>query len=71
MVNQHHCSAISFINLLCGDNTVLQSLKKLCTLCVQGLFQLFWEKAPGLNWEKYAAFWVILGIFFEAVKKHT
>ena len=20
-------------------------------------------KAPGLNWEKYAAFWVILGIF--------
>ena len=32
---------------------------------MQGLFQLFWEKAPGLNWEKYAAFWIILGIFIE------
>ena len=21
-------------------------------LCIQGLFQLFWEKAPGLNWGK-------------------
>ena len=26
----------------------------------QGLFQLFWEKAPGLNWKNYAAFWEFL-----------
>ena len=32
---------------------------------VQGLFQIFWEKAPGLNWEKYAAFWE----FFRSVKQ--
>ena len=31
----------------------------------QGLFQLFWEKAPGLNREKYAALWVILGFVFK------
>ena len=30
----------------------------------QGLFQLFWEKAPGLNWEKYAPFCE----FFRSVK---
>ena len=30
-------------------------------LWIQGLFQLFWEKAPGLNWEKkmlhFGLFW--------------
>ena len=30
-----------------------------------GPFPAIWGKAPGLNWEKYAAFWVILGIFLE------
>ena len=47
-----------------------------CSVCLhRGLFQLFWEKAPGLNWEKYAAFRVILGIFktcklLNSKKKH-
>ena len=31
----------------------------------QGLFQLFWGKAPGLNWGKNKAFGVIFGIFLE------
>ena len=35
------------------------------TLTLQGPFQLLWEKASGLNWEKHKAFWVILGIFLE------
>ena len=36
------------------------SMKNLLKSC-----QLFWEKAPGLNWEKYAVFWIIWGIFIE------
>ena len=31
-----------------------------CLKCFQGLFQLFWEKAPGLNSEKICG---ILGYF--------
>ena len=31
---------------------------------LQDFFQLLWEKAPGLNWKKYAAFW-FFGNFLE------
>ena len=37
-----------------------------CYHMVQGLFQLFLEKAPGLNWEKYAAFWEFLEVLNRA-----
>ena len=34
-----------------------ECLKSVAMRSLLGLFQLFWEKAPGLNWEKYATFW--------------
>ena len=33
----------------------------------QGLFQLFWEKTPGLNWEKICGILGYFGKFFRSV----
>ena len=38
---------------------------KHCLCKEQGLFQLFWEKAPVLNWEKISGILVYLGNFLE------
>ena len=37
---------------------------KICNRQFQGLFQLFWEKAPGLNWEKICGILGYFGKFF-------
>ena len=38
------------------------------SVCIyQGLFQLFWEKAPGLNWGKIRCILGYFGNFFGSV----
>ena len=45
----------------CPKNTEYIYFLIQLTIIKQGLFQTFWGKAPGLNWEKYVAFWEFFG----------
>ena len=50
---------VQFVSNTCG--LILCQTNHTSEWCFQGLFQQFWEKAPGINWEKMIDFTSKLG----------